>query len=132
MESSTAKPRRNDEPVTQAEVRIFLTDYINRKLGAAGRDSYEDLPDDCDLWLSGMIDSMGVLELMGVLEEFSGRDIDFEVLDPEEMTVVGPLCRFVSQQTLTASSRASSNIDEKSGTALLFGAFTWATQWFTS
>jgi hypothetical protein len=36
---------------------------------------------------------------MGVLREFSGSDIDFEILDTEEMTIVGPLCRFVSQQT---------------------------------
>jgi len=46
-----------------------------------------------------MIDSIGLLELMEALREFSGNDIDFEVLDPEEMTIVGPLCRFVSQQT---------------------------------
>jgi acyl carrier protein len=86
--------------VTTAEVRLFLKDYINRKLEETDRGSYEDLSDDCDLLLSGMIDSMGLLELMGALEEFSGSNIDFEILDPEEMTIVGPLCRFVSQQTI--------------------------------
>lgn len=88
--------------VTPAEVRLFLKEYFNRKLEETGCGSYEDLPDDCDLWLSGMIDSMGMLELMGVLQEFAGSDIDFEILDPEEMTIVGPLCRFVSQQTTLA------------------------------
>lgn len=84
--------------VTPAEVRLFLTDYLNRRLEATGRSSREDLPEDCDLLLSGMIDSIGLLELMEALREFSGRDIDFEILDPEEMTVVGPLCRFLSEQ----------------------------------
>ena len=84
--------------VTPAEVRLFLKDYLNRRLEVSGRSSCEDLPEDCDLLLSGMIDSIGLLELMEALREFSGRDIDFEILDPEEMTVVGPLCRFLSEQ----------------------------------
>jgi hypothetical protein len=85
--------------VTPTETQRFLRDYLNRKMEAKGRTSCEDLPEDCDLLLSGMIDSIGLLELMEALREFSGRDIDFEILDPEEMTIVGPLCRFVSQQT---------------------------------
>jgi aryl carrier-like protein len=85
--------------VTPTEIRLFLKDYLARKLESKGRGTCEDLPDDCDLLLSGMIDSIGLLELMEALREFSGNDIDFEVLDPEEMTIVGPLCRFVSQQT---------------------------------
>ena len=84
--------------VTPTEIRLFLKDYLARKLESKGRGTCEDLPDDCDLLLSGMIDSIGLLELMEALREFSGNDIDFEVLDPEEMTIVGPLCRFVSQQ----------------------------------
>lgn len=85
--------------VTPTEVRLFLKDYLNRKLDETGHGSCEDLPEDCDLLLSGMIDSIGLLELMEALREFSGSDIDFEILDSEEMTIVGPLCRFVSQQT---------------------------------
>jgi aryl carrier-like protein len=85
--------------VTPTEIRLFLKDYLNHKMEARGHASCEDLSEDCDLLLSGMIDSIGLLELMEALREFSGSDIDFEILDPEEMTIVGPLCRFVSQQT---------------------------------
>jgi acyl carrier protein len=56
------------------------------------------MPEDCDLLLSGMIDSLGLLDLVAAIQEFAGREIDFEILDPEEMTIVGPLCRFVSEQ----------------------------------
>ena len=45
-----------------------------------------------------MIDSIGLLNLIAAIQEFAGREIDFELLDPEEMTIVGPLCRFVSEQ----------------------------------
>jgi acyl carrier protein len=84
--------------VTPTEVRLFLKGYLNGKLEATGRGPCEELPEDCDLLLSGIIDSIGLLELMEALRELSGNDIDFEVLDPEEMTIVGPLCRFVSEQ----------------------------------
>lgn len=84
--------------ITETDVRTFLKDYLDRRFEANGRAACEDLPDDCDLLLSGMIDSIGLLQLVAALQEFVGRDIDFEILEPEEMTVVGPLCKFVSDQ----------------------------------
>ena len=84
--------------LTPTDVRMFLKDYLGRKLEANGRGVCEDLPEDCDLLLSGMIDSIGLLDLVAAIQEFAGREIDFEILDPEEMTIVGPLCRFVSEQ----------------------------------
>jgi hypothetical protein len=86
--------------LTSTDIRIFLKNYLGRKLEASGRGALEDLPEDCDLLLSGVIDdSIGFLDLLLAIEEFAGREIDFEILDPEEMSIVGPLCRFVSQQT---------------------------------
>jgi acyl carrier protein len=84
--------------LTSTDVRMFLKDYLGRKLEANGRGPCEDLREDCDLLLSGMIDSIGLLELVTAIQEFAGREIDFEILEPEEMTIVGPLCRFVSEQ----------------------------------
>ena len=84
--------------VTPNDVRVFLREYLNRRLNANGQVTSEDLPEDCDLLLTGMIDSLGLLELVGEIQEFTGIEIDFEPLDPEQMTIVGPLCRFVSEQ----------------------------------
>lgn len=79
---------------------MFLKNYLGRKLEANGRGALEDLPEDCDLLLSGVIDdSIGFLDLVVAIQEFAEREIDFELLDAEEMSIVGPLCRFVSQQT---------------------------------
>jgi acyl carrier protein len=84
--------------VTPDGVRKFLLEYLSRRLKTNGRDSCEDLPEDCDILLDGMIDSLGLLELVGAIQDFTGTEIDFEALDPEQMTIVGPLCRFVSEQ----------------------------------
>lgn len=91
--------------LTPADVRVFLKDYLDRKLAANGRTVVRDLPENCDLLLSGMIDSIGLLELVTALQGFAGREIDFEALDPDEMTIVGPLCRFVSEQAASGAER---------------------------
>jgi acyl carrier protein len=85
--------------VTPEEVRIFLLQHLDQKLEGNGQSKRESLPEDCDLLLSGIIDSIGLLELVGAIQEFVGVEIDFEALDPEQMTIVGPLCRFISEQT---------------------------------
>jgi acyl carrier protein len=89
--------------LTPTDIRLFLKEYLDSKLENTGRATCGDLPEDCDLVLSGVVDSMGFLDLALALQEFVGRDIDFENLDPEQMTTVGPLCRFVSQQVSNPS-----------------------------
>lgn len=84
--------------VTPNDVQMFLTSFIQKRLRTQGQDLPNVLSDDCDLLLSGVIDSLGLLELVTAVNQHYGREIDFEALDPEQMTVVGPLCRFVSDQ----------------------------------
>jgi acyl carrier protein len=85
--------------VTPDDVRLFLTGFIQKRLVAQAQDLPNELSDDCDLLLSGVIDSLGLLELVTAVNQHYGREIDFETLDPEQMTVVGPLCKFVAEQT---------------------------------
>jgi acyl carrier protein len=80
------------------EIRIFLQQYIVERSLAGGKENPGELGDDCDLLLSGMIDSLGLLDLMSAIQQHCKQEIDFEALDPEQLTVVGPLCRYVSEQ----------------------------------
>jgi acyl carrier protein len=80
------------------QIRAFLQQYILEKALSGGKGAPGELADDCDLLLSGMIDSLGLLDLMTAIQRHCQREIDFEALDPEQLTVVGPLCRYVSEQ----------------------------------
>ena len=84
--------------VTMDEIQSFLQGYVAKSLREQGRDIPATLADDCDLLLAGYIDSLGLLELMTALQDHFGREIDFEKLDPEQMTIVGPLKKFVAAQ----------------------------------
>jgi acyl carrier protein len=84
--------------VEAADVRAFVLGLHEPLLLAQGL-TLSAVPDDFDLREQGMIDSFGVLELIGAIEERFGITVDFEDLDPEEMTVVGPLSRYVERKT---------------------------------
>jgi len=79
-------------------IRNFIYSHVREKLASQGREFPDSLSEDCDLLLSGLIDSLGVLELLTAIQSYCDREIDFDALDSEHLTVVGPLCNFVSTQ----------------------------------
>jgi acyl carrier protein len=81
----------------QAAVRDFILETFEGELRARALQA-EDIPDDFDLLLGGVIDSLGILELLGALEERFGVRIELEEMDPEHVTVVGPLSEYVADR----------------------------------
>ncbi len=84
--------------VTPGDVQSFLQEYVTTTLREQGREAPAELADDCDLLLSGYIDSMGLLQLMTALQDHFEREVDFGDLDAEQMTNVAPLCKFIAEQ----------------------------------
>ena len=60
--------------------------------------SIQDIPDDFDLLTKGVIDSLGFLEMILALQEKFDVELDFEEINPEELSVVGPLCQYVASK----------------------------------
>jgi acyl carrier protein len=83
---------------TADDVRAFFGAFLDRKLKDRGQRPIGALSDDYDLLESGALDSLAFVEMMMAAGEHFSGDIDFENLDPERMTLVGPLCLFVSEQ----------------------------------
>jgi len=81
--------------VTEAGVRQFLLDKYGEAIRAIGF-APENLPDDFDFLLSGVIDSFGILEMISAIEEEFQIQLDLAALDAEQITIIGPLCRYVA------------------------------------
>jgi acyl carrier protein len=79
------------------DVRALVLAECSEALAAVGADPAA-VQDDFDLRAQGVIDSLGFLELITALEAQLGVEIDFEAMDPADITVVGPLSRFVAAQ----------------------------------
>lgn len=90
----------NTSIVTPEQVRHFLlTRYADRITG--GVKNQAEISDSFDFLLEGIIDSFGVLEMVGAVEEEFGIELDMSGLVAEELTVLGPLARYVAAQVNT-------------------------------
>lgn len=92
---ATAESSPRDEAA--AAVRTKILDFCGPALAAYGVDPAA-ATDDLDLRASGAIDSLGFVELVVVLEEAFEVELELEDIDPEELTVLGPLSGHVGAQ----------------------------------
>ena len=77
-------------------VRKFLLTRYAGQIKRSG-DDLEVVPDNFDLFREGIVDSFGILEMVSALEMEFGVQLDMSDLDPVEMTVLGPLTRYVAR-----------------------------------
>lgn len=83
--------------LTPTAVRTFVLERLTDQLTAIGLTA-ADVPENFDLLTTGTIDSLGLLELVGALEERFGVTTDFSEMDPDDIGVLGPLCVYVVDQ----------------------------------
>jgi|GraSoi2013_115cm_1033766.scaffolds.fasta_scaffold310804_2 acyl carrier protein len=75
-------------------VRDLVLAHLKEPLTALGYEPAE-VPDDFDLLTQGVVDSLGIVQMIAAIDEHFGIEIDFEHLDPEQLTIIGPLCRYI-------------------------------------
>jgi acyl carrier protein len=82
--------------VTPDKVRKFLLTRYSEPITAMQLNLTE-IPDDFDLLLNGVIDSFGILEMISAIEEEFRIQLDFALLDAEDITRIGPLARYIAE-----------------------------------
>ncbi len=82
--------------ITPAQVRQFLLTKYSEPIRGVGLDPAE-VPDSFDLLLQGVIDSFGMLEIVSSIEEEFRVELDMATLDAEQITILGPLARYVAE-----------------------------------
>ena len=85
------------KPLRSEEVRAVILACVEpalRALGSAG-----EVPDTFDLRSEGIVDSLGFVQLVMEVEGRLGFPIDLAGLDPEQLTMVGPLSRSIARQS---------------------------------
>lgn len=82
--------------LTEAGIRHFLLDRYRQPIQAIGLNP-DELTDDFDFLLRGVIDSFGILEMISAIEDEFQIQLDLETLDAEQITILGPLSRYVAE-----------------------------------
>ena len=76
----------------------FLLEHLDSRLQELFLDPAE-VGDDFDLLERGVVDSMGIMEMIAAVEDHFGIVVDFEGLDVNDMTIIGPFCRYIESST---------------------------------
>ena len=82
--------------LTSERVRDFLLAKYATPIAALGLEPVA-VPDDFDFLLSGVVDSFGILEMVTAIEDEFRVQLDLGELDAEQMTILGPFCRYVAE-----------------------------------
>ena len=82
--------------VTQAQVREFLLTRYARAIRELGLDT-AIITDDFDFLFREVIDSFGILEMIMSIEDEFQIKLDMASLDAEQITILGPLSRYVAE-----------------------------------
>jgi acyl carrier protein len=82
--------------VTAGTVREVVLSHLADGLERTGRTA-DSVLDETDFFGEQLIDSFGLLALIVELEERFGVTLDFESIDADDFTMVGPFCNYVEQ-----------------------------------
>lgn len=77
------------------DVRMFILQLFEEQLMAMNI-ALDAIPDDFDLLLEGVADSLGVIEMVCAIQERFGAIVDFDELEADDLTVLGPLCEYIA------------------------------------
>jgi acyl carrier protein len=89
--------------ITPDQVRNFLLTKYARPIKELALDA-GTVPDDFDFLLQGVIDSFGILEMISAIEDEFHLRLDMATLDAEQITILGPLSRYVAENGKTDTS----------------------------
>ena len=84
------------EPRAAEAARDFILEHVDEQLAAKGL-TPSDVPPSFDLLLEGVIDSFGVVELVLMLEQRFGVEFDFDELEADDVTRIGPLAEYIER-----------------------------------
>ena len=82
--------------VTQEQVREFLLARYAWAIQELGLDP-ATVSDDFDFLFRAVIDSFGILEMIPSIEDEFHIQLDMARLDAEQITILGPLSRYVAE-----------------------------------
>jgi acyl carrier protein len=94
--------------VAENDVRTYLFEQLEPRLRDVGLQP-GSLTDETDLFEAGVIDSLGIVELVALVSDRYGIDDEWEDYDPDDLLVIGPFCRYVALRAATDEPQAGSS-----------------------
>lgn len=97
-----------------------VLDWIREHKLPGTRDA-AGITEHTDLLTSGLLDSMGFVDLLLFVEEQTGRSIDLKTIEPKDLCVVKNLCRIALGNLLSQSTDGCEHAEPSCGDLLAAG-----------
>lgn len=81
--------------MTVADIRSLVFSLLEQRFFIAGISSVNRLDDSFDMFESGVLDSLGFVELLAALEQRLGVTLDISALSTAEVSNLTKFCVFV-------------------------------------
>jgi acyl carrier protein len=78
------------------EVRHFIMSYLANSFNE-NNTLERNITDDLDIMKWGIIDSIGLIQLLSAIEEHFNIEIDFSDMHTDDLTVIGPMCKYIEK-----------------------------------
>jgi acyl carrier protein len=83
--------------ISEAELTERVVEWIRQNGQMTDSTGWEITP-DADLLASGLLDSLGLIDLIAFIEEQDGCRVDLTDVDPDDFSMVKGLCRLALQK----------------------------------
>lgn len=83
--------------IPEQQLRTLVAQWV-RTHSRAPDAKTQTIGDATDLLATGLLDSLGFVELLAYVEQTTGRPVDLSDADPSEFTTVQGFCRFAVRQ----------------------------------
>ena len=99
---------------------VSVLNWIKEHKLPGNRDAPE-ITEEIDLITDGVLDSMGLVDLLLFVEEQTGRPIDLITVEPKDVCVVKNLCRIAVGNQLSQSTDRCEHAEPSCGDLLAAG-----------
>jgi len=82
------------------DVKIFTVNFISERFSQGDLDAAHVENDSFDFLQAGIIDSLGIIEMIMAMEKHFHITVDFEQMDPEKFTCLGAFSLYVAENAI--------------------------------
>ena len=87
-------------------VAEFLFTYLEQNLKTRGIPDRQSIPDTLDFFDSGVLDSLGFVQMVTALQQKFDAEIDISDASMEEVSTFTPFCQYVERAIQQSGNRA--------------------------
>ena len=86
--------------LSSTDIKSFVIEYLEKKVDDVIFKGLHIDDDSFDFYKAGIMDSLGLVDLISEIETTFQVKVDFEEMDPEKFTIIGSFSDYVAKNAI--------------------------------